>query len=84
LDQVIRVTMRQLTNAFYIQSPRLQNAVPIFVSEKLAMRIRLVLRWTPVHVDSGIPSRPDLGREDQTVLTRFACVEVANADSGIA
>ena len=32
------LTTRQRTNAFYIQSPRLQTAVPISVSENLVFR----------------------------------------------
>ena len=35
---MILITMQRQTNAFYIQSPRLQNTVPISVSENLAAR----------------------------------------------
>ena len=38
-----RLTTRQRTNAFYIQSPRLQNALPGLVSENYDDRVPFVL-----------------------------------------
>ena len=51
--------MQQLTNAFYIQSPRLQTAVPF--SENLVLRILGVLPYMSVHVDFDIVFGPDFG-----------------------
>jgi len=53
------VTMLRRTNAFYIQSPRLQNAVPF--SENLVLRILGVLPYMSVHVDFDIVFGPDFG-----------------------
>jgi hypothetical protein len=40
------ITMWQRTNAFYIQSPRLQTALPVSVSENLEVRIlRIAARY---------------------------------------
>jgi len=49
----------QRTNSFYIQSPRLQTAVPISVVENLSVRRLLGLSFMSVHVDLDNLFGPD-------------------------
>ena len=49
-----RVTTQQRTNAFYIQSPRLQNAVPVKPPENLVLRAFSALPQVTARVDSDI------------------------------
>jgi hypothetical protein len=45
----ISITRQQRTNAFYIQSPRLQNAVPIWLSEELTVYSPVAILIALVH-----------------------------------
>jgi len=51
--------MPRRTNAFYIQSPRLQNAFPVLISENHVVRMRAILPEVSVHVNSATVFGPD-------------------------
>jgi len=51
----------QCTNAFYIQSPRLQNTIPVSILEKLVVRMRAFpAKWEDI-ADFDIMFEPDAG-----------------------
>jgi hypothetical protein len=58
--EIVLVTTGSHTPVFYIQSPRLQTAFPISVSENLYVHIPAT-PYVPVHVDFDIVFGPNPG-----------------------